>query len=102
MKEFIKEFRERFKAETPNFLRKVRNWALTIGGSCIAALAASVSPGAAPHPVLVSGLTHTLIACAFIAGTAQMAKQDPEEAAREAAEKLAKLNKEDGYNVAAH
>lgn len=95
MKAFIQEFKVRWKAKTPIFFRKVRNGAITIGISCVAALAVSAVPHATPHPMLISVLTHTLIACAFIAGTSEMAKQSPEEAAKEAREKIIKYKKDD-------
>ncbi len=98
MKEFIREFRERWRARTPRFLRKIKKTAVSIGVICVAILGVTQYPGVVVHPVFVSVISYILVTCAAIAGTAQMAKQDPEEAAREATEKIEQHKQPEGHD----
>jgi hypothetical protein len=69
------ELISRFRAELPRFWKKVRKYALTIGGSAGAVLLARTAFGFDLNPTLFSVLGYVVAVCAAVAGTAQLTKE---------------------------
>ncbi len=71
----MNELIERFKSESPVFFKKLKKYALSIGGSSAAVLIVNASMGLNLSQTLVTVLGYVVAACAAIAGTSQLTKQ---------------------------
>jgi hypothetical protein len=72
----MKKIIARWKAECPDFFKKVKKGALSIGGSAVAVIVANSSLSLNLNTTLISILGYVIAACAFTAGTAQLTRQD--------------------------
>jgi hypothetical protein len=66
----------RLKAETPNFWKKVRTSALSIGGSAVAVIMINKTMELNLLPILITICNYVIAASAAIAGTASLTKKD--------------------------
>jgi hypothetical protein len=67
---------ERWNAETPDFFKKLKKYAFSIGGSAAAVLTANNLFGLSLDATLISTLGYVVAACVAIAGTAKLTKAD--------------------------
>lgn len=70
-------FIERWKAKSPVFFKKLKSYALSIGGSAAAVLVANSTMSLNLNQTLISVLGYVVAACVAIAGTAKLTKEDP-------------------------
>jgi hypothetical protein len=71
------EFKERWKASSPKFFKKLKKMAFKVGGACVVMLTAINTIPFMVLPSWVSmGLSFVIFMCAGIAGTSQLTKDD--------------------------
>lgn len=75
IKEFWKEFLERWKATSPKFFKKLKKYALIVGGSAGAMLTVIGTFGLVVPATVTTILTYTIILSAGVAGTSQLTKE---------------------------
>jgi hypothetical protein len=68
-------FIERWKAESPDFFKKLQKVAFSVGGSAIAVRVADTTLDLSLAPWLLSVISYIIAACVAIAGTAQLTKK---------------------------
>jgi hypothetical protein len=71
----MNELIERFKSESPVFFKKLKKYALSIGGSATAVLIVNASMNLNLDQTLIAVLGFVVAACAAIAGTSQLTRQ---------------------------
>ena len=77
MKQFLLELISRLKSETPTFFKKVRNFAITMGGLGVLILAAPIANPNIYFPEWIQKPASFLVYGGIIAGfIAQLAKKD--------------------------
>lgn len=70
-------FIERWKAKSPAFFKKLKGYALSVGGSAAAVLVTNGTMSLNLNQTLISVLGYVVAACVAIAGTAKLTKEDP-------------------------
>lgn len=71
----MKEIIERWKAKEPAFFKKIKHFALSIGGVCVVVLGVQSVPGLQVDDIFVKVISYILVACAAVAGTSQLTKE---------------------------
>lgn len=79
LKEKWQVIKIRWQAKTPKFFKKARKTALTVGCSCIAIVGVSITPGITLDPIFIKVISYVIVACAAVAGTAQLTKDTTDE-----------------------
>jgi len=69
---------ERWNAKSPKFFKKLKGYALSVGGSAAAVLVANTSMSLNLNAILINVLGYVIAACVAIAGTAKLTKEDPQ------------------------
>ena len=72
----MNSFIERWKAASPVFFKKLKGYALSVGGSCAAVLVANSSMLLNLNATLIGVLGYVVAACVAIAGTAHLTKEE--------------------------
>lgn len=70
--------RKRWKAEMPDFFKKTRNAAISIGISAVAVWGVNAQMNLELDQTVLDVCKYTIAACAAIAGTAQFTAKNPE------------------------
>lgn len=70
-------FIERWKTKSPVFFKKLKAYALSIGGSAASVLVANGAMSLNLNQTLISVLGYVVAVCVAIAGTAKLTKEDP-------------------------
>lgn len=67
--------KQRWKAESPEFFKKIKNTALKIGGSGLAVIAINATLPVSLPAGVITAVSYIITICAAIAGTAQLTKE---------------------------
>lgn len=74
----MNEFITRWKSKSPTFFKKIKVYALIVGGHCAAVISANSVIGLSLHPTIITVLGYIVAACVGIVGTAKLTKEDPQ------------------------
>ena len=72
----MKQFIERWRAESPEFFKKLKAYSLSVGGPAAAVLVANTTMSLNLNAALVSSLGYLVAVCVAIAGTANLTRED--------------------------
>jgi len=72
----MNQFIERWNAKSPLFFKKLKGYAISIGGPSAAVLVANSTMSLNLNSTLISVLGYVVAACVATAGTAKLTKED--------------------------
>lgn len=72
----MSEIADRVKAECPKFFKKLKKYAISVGGSAVAVVVANSSLSLNLNATLISILGYLIAVCAAVAGTAQLTRDN--------------------------
>lgn len=71
----MNELFERFKSESPDFFKRVKTIALSMGGSALAVLAINATIDLHLPEFVLTGMGYVVAICVAVAGTSQLTRK---------------------------